>query len=213
MALVGITNYDTILRMEDHKMDVVDDMGSLIVDDETLLGLISSHDESALWSLYERYSRLLYSIALRITGDSGMAEECTQDVFQSVWLRAAQFRASAGSVQSWLSAIVRHRAIDEMRSKWHRAYQTELSFENLPDFQTAVGRGWEQFSVLQTDLHAALAALPFKQRQAIELAFYGGLTTNEIALSLGESVGTIKSRLRLGLDRLRNAANAWWEGT
>jgi RNA polymerase sigma-70 factor (ECF subfamily) len=213
MALVEISNCDTMVRMEDHKMDAADESGSFIVDDETLLGLISSHDEGALWSLYERYSRLLYSIALRITGDSGIAEECTQDVFQSVWLRAAQFRPSAGSVQSWLSAIARHRAIDEVRSKWHRACQTERSFEGLPDFQAAVGRGWEQLSLLRTDLHAALAALPFKQRQAIELAFYGGLTTNEIALRLGESAGTIKSRLRLGLDRLRDAANAWWEGT
>jgi RNA polymerase sigma-70 factor (ECF subfamily) len=202
-----------MVRMETTGMDAADELGRLIVDDETLLGLISSQDESALWSLYERYSRLLYTIALRITGDSGTAEECTQDVFQSVWLRAAQFRPSAGSVQSWLSAIARHRAIDEVRSKWHRACQMEYSFEGLPDFQSAVGRGWEQLSLLRTDLQAALAALPLKQRQAIELAFYGGLTTNEIALSLGESVGTIKSRLRLGLDRLRGAANAWWEGT
>ena len=67
--------------------------------------------------------------------------------------------------------------------------------------------------MLRTDLRTALAALPSKQRQAIELTFYYGLTTNEIALSLGESVGTIKSRLRLGIDRLRDAASAWWEGT
>ncbi len=192
-------------------MDDPDQMGSRIVDDETLLGLISSQDEGALWSLYDRYSRLLYSIALRITGDSGSAEECTQDVFQAVWLRAAQFRPPAGSVQAWLSAIARHRAIDEVRSKCGRALQTELSMDSLPDFYGAVERGWEQLSVLRTDLRSALAGLPFKQRQAIELAFFGGLTTNEIAQRLGESVGTIKSRLRLGLGRLREAANAWWE--
>lgn len=198
--------------MESLELWSTSELASGIVDDETLLRLICSRDERALSSLYERYSRLLYSIALRITGDSATAEECTQDVFQAVWLRAAQWKQSAGPVQAWLSAIARHRAIDEVRGKWHRAWQTELSLEGLPDLQAAVERGWEHLSVLRADMRAALAGLPFKQRQAIELAFYSGLTSNEIALRLGESVGTIKSRLRLGLDRLRDAANAWWEG-
>lgn len=193
-------------------MSDADEQGNQIVDDETLLGLIRAQDEGALSALYERYSRLLYSIALRITGDASSAEECTQDVFQAVWLRAGQFRPSVGSAQAWLSSIARHRAIDEVRGRWHRALQTELPLDGVPDFHGAVERGWEQLSVLRADMRAALANLPFKQRQAIELAFYGGLTSNEIAARLGESVGTVKSRLRLGLDRLRDAANAWWEG-
>ena len=200
------------MYMEDSSASSSDANGSLIVDDETLLGLICSRDEGALGALYERYSRLLYTIALRITGDARSAEECTQDVFQAVWVRAGQFRASAGSVQAWLSTIARHRAIDEVRSRWHRAWERELSVERLPDLHAAVERGWEQLSVLRADMRAALAMLPYKQRQAIELAFYAGLTSNEIASRLGESVGTIKSRLRLGLERLREAANVRWEG-
>jgi RNA polymerase sigma-70 factor (ECF subfamily) len=200
-----------MMHLKDAEMDAGDQADSLIVDDETLLSLISAHDEGALSSLYERYSRLLYAVALRITGDSGSAEECTQDVFQAVWLRAAQFRASAGSVQAWLSAIARYRAIDEVRSRWHRGWQSDLSFEGLPDWHSAVERGWEQISVLRADLSSALSSLPVKQRQAIELAFYSDMTTSEIASPLGESAGTIKSRLRLGLERLRDAANVYWE--
>ncbi len=181
------------------------------VDDETLVGMILSRDEHALRSLYERYSRRLYNLALRITGDAHSAEEIMQDAFQSVWLRAAQFRPSAGSVQAWLSGIVRHRAIDEVRSRWHRARQTEVSIDALPDIQAAMERGWEHFAVLRADMRAAIATLPFKQRQVIELAFFVGLTSPEIALRLDEPVGTIKSRLRLGLDRLRDAASAWWD--
>lgn len=189
-------------------MDASETLTTLIVDDETLLELIRSQDESALSSLYERYSRLLYSIALRITGDAGSAEECTQDVFQSVWLRAAQFRPNVGSVQTWLSSIARHRAIDEVRSRWQRARQTEIAIDALPNLHEAMERGWDQLAVLRADMLAALASLPVKQRQAIELAFYGDLTSTEIAARLGVSVGTIKSRLRLGLERLREATNA-----
>ena len=185
-------------------MDDTNASESLTIDDETLLGLIRSQDESALSSLYERYSRLLYSIALRITGDSGSAEEITQDVFQAVWQRAAQFRPNSGSVQAWLGGIVRHRAIDEVRSRWHHARQNDFTLDNMPDLQAAMERGWEHLSILRADMRAALARLPLKQRQALELAFYGGLTSQEIASRLGESVGTIKSRLRLGLDKLRD---------
>ena len=193
-------------------MDYARDSGPAYVDDETLVGLIGSKDEHALSSLYERYNRLLYSIALRITGDAACAEEITQDTFQAVWLRAAQFRPSVGSVQAWLGGIVRHRAIDEVRSRWHRARQNELSLDSIPDLQAAMERGWEHLSILRADMRAALLRLPAKQRQALELAYYGGLTSHEIAARLGESVGTIKSRLRLGLDRMRDIASTWWDG-
>lgn len=183
------------------------------IDDETLLGLIQSRDEGALRSLYDRYSRRLYHLALRITGDAHSAEEVLQDAFHAVWQRAAQFRPQGGSAQAWLSGIVRHRAIDEVRNRWHRARQTEVGLDSLPDLQAAVGRGWEQLAGLRADLRSALASLPFKQRQVIELAFFVGLSSPEIASRLDESVGTIKSRLRLALDKLRDAANAWWEGS
>lgn len=173
------------------------------LDDETLLTLISSHDESAMTSLYERYARLLYSIALRITRDRAAAEEVLQDVFHSVWQRANTFRPAAGSVSSWLSGIARNRAIDEVRSRWYRAREWELPLDHLPDWSGAVERGLEHFAVLRADLRHALSALPLLQRQAIELAYLNGLSSTEIAARLQEPVGTIKGRLRLGMAKLR----------
>lgn len=175
------------------------------LDDEMLLALISSRDESAFTSLYERYARLLYSIALRITDDRNAAEEVLQDVFHSVWQRATTFRPAAGSVSSWLSGIARNRSIDEVRSRWHRARERDLSLEYLPDLSGAVERGLEHFAVMRADLRHALDRLPSLQRQAIELAYYDGFSSSEIAAYLNEPIGTIKGRLRLGLDKLREA--------
>lgn len=184
------------------------------LDDEMLLQLISAHDESALSSLYERYARLLYSIALRITNDRTAAEEVLQDVFHSVWQRATTFRPNAGSVSSWLSGIARNRAIDELRSRWHRTREWETPFDHLPelhlpDLSGAVERGLEQLAVLRTDLRNALSALPNLQRQAIEMAYYGGLSSTEIAAQLDEPVGTIKGRLRLGMEKLREGLRSY----
>lgn len=185
-------------------------------DDETLLQLISTHDESALTSLYDRYARLLYAIALRITNDNGAAEEVLQDVFHSVWQRAQTFRPTAGSVSGWLSSIARNRAIDEMRSRWQRARERDLSLDHLPeihlpDLHGAFGRGLEQLAVLRTDLRHALSALPSLQRQAIEMAYFGGFSSSEIAAHLNEPIGTIKGRLRLGMDKLREALRSFMD--
>jgi RNA polymerase sigma-70 factor, ECF subfamily len=173
------------------------------LDDEMLLELISSHDESALSSLYERYARLLYTIALRITNDSTAAEEVLQDVFHNVWQRAQTFRPTAGSVSSWLSSIARNRSIDQVRSRWQRSRDRETPLDHLPDFGGAVERGLEQIAVLRADVIHALSNLPVLQRQAIELAYFGGLSSSEIAAHLNEPLGTIKGRLRLGMDKLR----------
>ncbi len=181
-------------------------------DDETLLDRICSADEHALSSLYERYSRLIYSIALHITNDLQATEEVTQDVFHSVWQRAAQFRASSGSVQTWLAAIARHRAIDEVRSRWQRASSAELSLDALPDLAGTWERSLEHVATMRADLLAALGTLPFPQRQAIELSYFAGFTSQEIAQWLDEPVGTIKSRLRHGLEKLREAVSSWWDG-
>jgi RNA polymerase sigma-70 factor, ECF subfamily len=173
------------------------------LDDEELLTLIGSRDQSALTSLYQRYARLLYTIALRITNDGSAAEEVLQDVFQNVWQRAQTFRPAAGSVSSWLSGIARNRSIDEVRSRWHRARERELPLEHLPDLQGAVERGLEHLAVIRTDLLNAMSALPQLQRQAIELAYFGGFSSSEIAQYLNVPIGTIKGRLRLGMDKLR----------
>ncbi len=153
--------------------------------DEDLLTLIAAGDDQALGVLYDRYVRLVFSISLRITGDRLSAEEVVQDVFQIVWQHAKTFRPSAGAVGGWLTGITRHRAIDEIRSRQHKARDREISAEDAPADAMVVRDNLAQDVVVHEDIKAALAELPAAQRQAIELAYYGGLTCNEIAASVG----------------------------
>jgi RNA polymerase sigma-70 factor (ECF subfamily) len=171
--------------------------------DEELLALMTNGDEQALGMLYDRYGRLVYTIALRVTGDRLSAEEITQDVFQIVWQQCDAFRASAGTVVGWMIGITRHRAIDEIRSRRHKSREREVSAEDAGLDALGDGSDVEQQAVLRGDVRNALDTLPAAQRQALELAYYGGLTCTEIATSLGTSVGTVKTRLRLGLVKLR----------
>ncbi|MFL5801034.1 MAG: RNA polymerase sigma factor [Roseiflexaceae bacterium] len=170
--------------------------------DEELIRRILRRDEPALGAVYDRYGGLVYTIALRITGNREAAEEVTQDVFQAVWQGAGSFQLS-GSFPAWLAGITRHRAIDLTRSRRYRARAREEAIE--PDFAGAAAASDSATDTLplRTVVRTALAELPPTQRQAIELAYYGGLTHVEIAGRLGEPVGTIKSRMRLGLTRLR----------
>jgi RNA polymerase sigma-70 factor (ECF subfamily) len=172
--------------------------------DEELLALIVRRDSAALGALYDRYGRLVFTIALRITGDRETAEEVTQDTFQSVWQSAAGFQASSGSFAAWLMGIARHRAIDATRSRRFRAREREedLSFD-LPTDDTNSPEKQADARMLRETVYAALRELPTAQRQAIELAYYGGLTRSEIAERLGEPLGTVKTRLRLGMQKLK----------
>ena len=173
--------------------------------DEALVSLVSRRDEAALGILYDRYIRLVFSVALRITGDRQTAEEVVQDVFQNVWLSAHSYQVSAGAVSSWLLGITRHRAIDATRSKRERARNREQALDITFMSPASSGPEDEVDKRLQRDaVRSALADLPSNQRQAIELAYYGGFTGAEIAERLGEPVGTIKTRLRLALLKLRD---------
>jgi RNA polymerase sigma-70 factor (ECF subfamily) len=173
--------------------------------DEDLLALIMRRSEAALGAVYDRYGALVYTIALRITGDRQTAEEVVQDVFQSVWQTSAGFQPGLGSCASWLVGITRHRAIDATRSKRERARMREqtITHDNFVDVDAN-----PDMAVVQIDLRdavkEALTTLPASQRQAVELAYYGGLTRVEIAERLGEPIGTVKTRLRLGLLKLRD---------
>jgi len=171
--------------------------------DEELIRRVLRRDEPALGAIYDRYGRLVYTIALRITGDREAAEEVTQDVFQAVWQGAGSFQLS-GSFPAWLAGIARHRAIDLIRSRRYRARTREEVLDPAFAGAATVGDSPVDALALRTVVRTALAELPPTQRQAIELAYYGGLTHVEIAGRLGEPVGTIKSRMRLGLTRLRD---------
>jgi RNA polymerase sigma-70 factor (ECF subfamily) len=171
--------------------------------DEELIARVCWHEEPALATIYDRYSRLIYTIALRIVGDRESAEEVMQDVFQAVWQSAGSFQPS-GNFSAWLIGIARHRAIDATRSRRHRARAREelLDDQRLSSRGGAVDGGADVL-MLRAVVRAALAELPASQRQAIELGYYGGLTHTEIAAQLGEPVGTVKSRMRMGLIKLR----------
>lgn len=174
--------------------------------DEALLGLIMQREEAALGALYDRYAALVYTIALRITGDRQTAEEVMQDVFQSVWQTAGGFQQTLGAVSGWIVGIARHRAIDATRTRRERARTREVTGidqTTLPFAAPAADAGIDQYALSEA-VRTALADLPQNQRQAIELAYYGGLTRVEIAERLGEPLGTVKTRLRLGLSKLRD---------
>jgi RNA polymerase sigma-70 factor (ECF subfamily) len=165
-------------------------------------------DESALAMLYDRYSRLVFSVALRVVGQRQLAEEITLDAFQSVWKAAASFRQDRGRFVTWLMSVTRHRAIDELRRLGVRPEGTsvELNQElgNSPSFGNSVEEQvWVDHQ--RAAVRRALADLPESQRQALELAYFGGLTQQEIAEKLNTPLGTVKTRMRTGMQKLRRA--------
>jgi RNA polymerase sigma-70 factor, ECF subfamily len=175
------------------------------VSDEELMALVLRRQESALGTLYDRYGRLVYAVGLRITGDRETAEEVVQDVFQNVWQAAVSYQPGVGAFSSWLLGITRHRSIDVTRSKRERARAREQTFGEIRPLgiESNVDLEVDQ-RMLRETVRTALDVLPANQRQAIELAYYGGLTRTEIAERLNEPLGTVKTRLRLGLLKLRD---------
>ena len=198
----GIRESDS--RVADSREQAVENLSQ--ASDQVLATLVARRVEAALCAIYDRYGALVYAIALRVTGDRQTAEEVVQDVFQCVWQTAATYRAELGNFTPWLSGIARHRAIDAIRSKRERARTREQNIEQMVIPDPSSGPEAEAGRALLRDaVRSALSELPQSQRQAVELAYYGGLTRVEIADRLGEPVGTVKTRLRLGLLKLRDA--------
>ena len=157
----------------------------------------------ALEALYDRYRAMAYAIALRITADPTLAEDVVQDAFLGVWRHAERYVEGRGSVKTWLLAIVHHRAIDAVR---RRRPADELPEPDVPaPSQLVVGDVWPEVAgrLDAVEIRAAMTALSDVQREAIELAYWGGLSQTEIAMRTGAPLGTVKSRMRLGLLVLR----------
>jgi RNA polymerase sigma-70 factor, ECF subfamily len=177
------------------------------LNDETLLRLIAHSQESALGVLYDRYSRLVYSVAWNTLGDQERAEEVTQDVFERVWEKASTFSAEQGRVVNWLTSIARHRSIDFFRHTRSHRENLQITWQeaeaiDLPDGQNVE---WEVDLVQRQErIRSAVAQLPLEQKQALGLAFFQGLSHPEIAAALGEPLGTVKTRIRLGMHKLRS---------
>ena len=176
------------------------------LNDDTLLRLITRADENALGVLYDRYSRLVYSVSWNTLSDAGRAEEVTQDVFVRVWEKASTYSSEQGRVATWLASIARHRSIDLFRQtrSHHENMQVdwqEVEAIDLPDGQNVE---WEvDLAQRQQRIRWAVAQLPTEQKQALGMAFFQGLSHPEIASALGEPLGTVKTRIRLGMQKLR----------
>lgn len=171
-----------------------------------LIAAMARGEKAAMAALYDQLSGPLYSLACRMLGDTGEAQDLTQDIFLQLWRTAASYEAGRGSVFAWAVTLTRNRAIDRIRTRQRRS---ELLTAAAPDLQPApagdpdtagsVGRREKSAAV-----RSALAELAPDQQQAIELAFFGGLTQQEIAARLNEPLGTIKARIRRGLLKLKD---------
>ena len=164
---------------------------------------IAARDPAALAALYDRYAGLALAVALRILGDRQEAEEAVQDAIWQIWTGRARYDPARGRFRTWLVMIARSRALDRVR----RRATARAVREAAGDPALRPSRATPEFE-LARDMRESLAALPGEQREAIELAFYDGLTHDEIAARLGNPVGTVKSRIRRGLLELRSLLSA-----
>ena len=174
--------------------------------DEALLNAIAGGAVWAMESLYERYSRILYSLAYRMVADHQVAEDLLQDAFLSVWRRATSYSPQMGAARSWLISILHHRTIDYLRRARRRSTIQEVLLEDTElDESTASPDVWDEAwrSVKSSHVRAALMKIPTEQRLVIELAYFQGWTHTEIAEGTQIPLGTVKARMRLGLSHLK----------
>ncbi len=178
-------------------------MAHTALSDEELLRRVAAGDQEALLALYDRYGRLVYSLAYRMLQDHQLAEEITQDVFTRVWQAASTFDPRRSAFTTWLTSITRNRAIDVLRRRRARG----LTGPGEAELNTAIARADErlspEFHLEALAVREALAKLPEAQRQVLELAYFQGMTQREIAEHLNIPLGTVKTRMRLGMLKLR----------
>lgn len=173
--------------------------------DEELMPLVGRKDPEAFEVLYDRHGGAAYSLAYRIVGEPAAAEEVTQEAFISVWRSGERFDATRGSVRSWLLSVVRNRAIDFLRRRAGKAPKLDFDDEAALEQRPAAERTEEEALRRETasELRGALGKLPGEQSKVIELAYFGGFSHSEIAEILGLPMGTVKGRMRLGLEKIR----------
>jgi RNA polymerase sigma-70 factor (ECF subfamily) len=168
--------------------------------DEALVALVARGDDSALVALYDRFGRIAYGLSLRILRDRSLAEDAVQEAFLGIWRGADRFVAERAKASSWILTLVHRRAVDLVRREERRRAEP-LEAAPEPAAGSADEEAWLRLQ--RERVQAALRRLPDQQREALELAYFGGFTQSELADRLGEPVGTIKSRMFSGLSRLR----------
>lgn len=177
-------------------------------EDADLIRRVARGDREAFSSIYDRYSRPLFSIALRVLNDSREAEDIVHDVFIALWNKAGDFESDRGTAFGWCVTLTRNRSIDRVRSRKRRgellaeSAPADLGYdENQADNADSGDMLWQKEKA--TAVRQALESLPAEQKSALQLAYFGGLTQQEIAARLREPLGTIKARIRRGLLKLR----------
>ena len=178
--------------------------------DTDLLRGIVARDADAFMALYDRYNRMAFGLAYRLLNDPSRAEEVIQDAFMQVWNRAESFDVEkGGNVRGWVMTIVHHRAIDLHRRQGRQDAQW-VSLDDHLDLRSKADT-WEDVSATLTQeaMREAMGTLPDDQRRAIELAYFGGLSQNEIARREDTTLGTVKGRMRLGLNKLRTVLTSF----
>ena len=168
--------------------------------DLALVSAIRSGDQSAMAELYDQYSGIVYAVALRVLSDTGAAEDVLQEVFMRLWRNPGVFDASRGNLAPWLAVIARNRAIDMLRQRRPESDVEEVVISVEPDLA-----GEAERAIAMSKVRGVLSGMAASQRQALEMAYFEGLSHSEIAAKTGEALGTIKTRIRTGLLALRKA--------
>ena len=182
--------------------------------DEDLMPRVAQKDPAAFEVFYDRHGGAAYSLAYRIVGDATSAEDVTQEAFLSIWRSRARYDPMRGSVRAWALGIVRNRAIDALRREGGRAPKLDLDDEAALERREAPERTEAEALRRETarQVRGALGSLPNEQSKVIELAYLGGFTHSEIAKMLGMPIGTVKGRMRLGLEKMRARFAEFAEG-
>lgn len=183
--------------------------------DPGLLARVVKGDQQAFSQLYDQSSTLLYTIAFRILGSRDEADELLQDVYLEVWRKVARYDVGRGTPVAWLITLTRSRAIDRLRSRGSRGHQSTITLDESPAARLA-DHGPSPFETqadqeLRMAVGTAIGGLPQAQQQAIELAYYEGLSHQEIAAKLNQPLGTVKTRIKLGMSKLRDSLRHCWD--
>lgn len=171
--------------------------------DDSLLRRVNENDSIAMTKLFDRYAGMVYSVAVRVLRDAGRAEDLLQDVFFQLWRKPESFVSSRGSLGAWLLVVTRNRAIDVLRRRRPMESVDDYPLASTISFASEVEQG-----AMMQKVRKALAMLPSEQRNALELAYFEGLSQTEISERTGDPLGTVKTRMRLGLISLRKALQA-----
>ena len=179
------------------------------LDDEELMERLYFRDLQAFRALYQRYGNLVYSASLRVVRDTQIAEDMVQEIFLRIWRKPDAYVAQRGRFVTWLTSVTRNRAVDEVRSR-NRRFRHETASPEEQEREFAAPDSTDpaltaELSDQRRLILAAMSGIPSEQREVIELAYFGGLTQQEIAERLSQPLGTVKTRIRLGMQKLRSA--------